>query len=152
MGMKRLILTSQSGASLILTDLADLVIFFPARFVGGPLPSSEELANYLGARSDDPRPGDHWSVFVGRWPSAINRAGRDIGLLEFCLQFETVELWFDPAPNNQLQLIWLLDYFRPHPHVVSRLRLRLVDFDLTDIPLTGLGKWKVLDVGVTTAE
>ena len=150
--MKRLILTSLSGASLIRTDLADLVIFFPARFVWGPLPSSEELANYLGARSDDPRPGDHWSVFVGRWPSAINKAGRDIGLIEFCLQFETVELWFEPAPNDQLQLIWLLDYFRSHPEVVARLRLRLVDFDLTSIPPTGLGKRKVHDIGVTAAE
>jgi hypothetical protein len=152
MGMKRLILTSLSGAALIRTDLADLVIFFPARFVGGPLPSPEELANYLGARSDDPRPGDHWSVYFGRWPSALKKAGRDTGLLEFCLQFEIVELWFEPAPNDQLQLIWLLDYFRPHPQVVSRLRLRLVDFHLTDIPPTGLGKWKVPDIGVTAAE
>ena len=152
MGMKRLILTSLSGCSLIRTDLADLVIFFPARFVAGPLPSPDELANYLGARSDDPRPGDHWSVYVGRWPSALEKAGRDIGLLEFCLQFETVELWFEPGPNDQLQLVWLLDYFRPHPQVVSRLRLRLVDFDLTDIPPTGLGKWKVQDIDVTAAE
>lgn len=150
--MKRLILTSLSGAALIRTDLADLVIFFPVRFVGGPLPSPEELANYLGARSDEPRPGDHWSVYFGRWPSALKKAGRDTGLLEFCLQFEIVELWFEPAPNDQLQLIWLLDYFRPHPQVVSRLRLRLVDFDLTDIPQTGLGKWKVQVVAVTAAE
>ena len=152
MGMKRLILTSLSGASLIRTDLGDLVVYFCARFVWGPLPSPDELSNYLGARSDDPRPGDHWSVFVGRWPSAINKAGRDIGLIEFCLQFETVELWFEPAPNDQLQLIWLLDYFRSHPEVVARLRLRLVDFDLTSIPPTGLGKRKVHDIGVTAAE
>ena len=152
MGMKRLILTSLSGASLIGTDLADLVIFFPARFVGGPLPSPDELANYLGARSDDPRPGDHWSVYFGRWPSALNRAGRDVGLLEFCLHFETIELWFDPGPNDQLQLIWLLDYFRPHLEVVARLRFRLVAFDLISIPPTGLGKLKVQDIGVTGAE
>jgi hypothetical protein len=150
--MTRLILAGDSGPNLFRADLADLVVYFPSRFVWGPLPSSEELANYLGARSDDPRPGDHWSVYVGRWPSAIKKAGRDVALLEFCLQFETVELWFDPAPNNQLLLIWLLDYFRPHPQVVSRLRLRLVGFDLTDIPQTGLGKWKVQDIDVTAAE
>ena len=103
-------------------------------------------------RSHERRPGDHWSVFVGRWPSAINKASKDLGLLEFCLQFETVELWFDPGPNDQLQLIWLLDYFRPHPEVVARLRLRLVGFDLSDIPPTGLGKWKVQDIDVTGAE
>jgi hypothetical protein len=85
------------------------------------------------------------------WPAAIT-ASKDLGLLEFCLHFDTVELWFDPARNNQLQLIWLLDYFRPHPEVVARLRLRLVDFDLTSIPPTGLGKWKVQDIDVTGAE
>jgi hypothetical protein len=149
--MKRLILTSLSGCSLISAGLADLVIFFPSRFVGGPLPSPDELAAYLGVRSHDHRPGDHWSVYFGRWPAAI-KASKDIGLLEFCLHFETVELWFDPGPNDQLQLIWLLDYFRPHPEVVARLRLRLVDFDLITIPPTGLGKRKVQDIDVTGAE
>jgi hypothetical protein len=149
--MTRLILTSLSGCSLIGADLADLVIFFPSRFVWGPLPSPDELATYLGARSHDHRPGDHWSVYVGRWPPAI-KASKDLGLLEFCLHFETVELWFDPGPNDQLQLIWLLDYFRPYPEVVARLRLRLVDFDLISIPPTGLGKWKVQDIDVTGAE
>ena len=33
-------------------------------------------------------------------------------LAEFCEPYETVELWFDLRPNAQLQLIWLLDYFR----------------------------------------
>ncbi len=149
--MTRLILTSPSGCSLIGADLADLVIFFPSRFVWGPLPSPDELATYLGARSHDHHPDDHWSVYVGRWPAAI-KASKDLGLLEFCLHFETVELWFDPGPNDQLQLIWLLDYFRPYPELVARLRLRLVDFDLISIPPTGLGKWKVQNIDVTGAE
>lgn len=149
--MTRLILAGDSGPNLFRADLADLVVYFPSRFVWGPLPSPDKLASYLGARLPDQRPGDHWLTFVGRWPAAI-KASKDLGLLEFCLQFETVELWFDPAPNNQLQLIWLLDYFRPHPQVVSRLRLRLVNFDLVDIPQTGLGNWKVQDIGVTAAE
>jgi hypothetical protein len=33
-------------------------------------------------------------------------------------------------PNDQLQLIWLLDYFRCRPETAARLKLRLVDFDL----------------------
>ena len=35
-----------------------------------------------------------------------------------------------PTPTDQLQLIWLLDYFRAHPETVAKLVLRLVDFDL----------------------
>jgi hypothetical protein len=118
--MTRLILAGESGPSLFRSDLADLVVYFPSRFVGGPLPSPDELATYLGARSQDQRPGDHWSTYVGRWPAAM-KASKDLGLLEFCLHFDSVELWFDPAPNNQLQLVWLLDYFRPHPEVVARM-------------------------------
>jgi hypothetical protein len=149
--MTRLILTSLSGTELMLSDLADVVVIFGFRFVWGPLPPPDELAFYLAARSDRHTAATHWSTFSGRWP-ADAEARKHLGLIEFCQHCETVELWFDPNPNDQLQLIWLLDYFRPHPEVVARLRLRLVDFDLISIPPTGLGKWKVQDIDVTGAE
>ena len=101
-------------------DLADVVIPFSFRFVSGPLPSPDELATYLGARSEKHRPGSHWSDFVGRWPQTA-KARKDLGLLEFCKRYELVELWFDPDPNDQLQLIWLLDYFRSHPDTAAKL-------------------------------
>jgi hypothetical protein len=149
--MERLILTGQSGISLMLTDLADIVIPFPGfRFVWGPLPSPDELASYLAARSDKHGPGTHWSDYVG-WPRATD-APRDLGLAAFCRLFDTVELWFDPRPNNQLQLIWLLDHLRWHPEVLARLKLRLVDFDLVGIPREGLGKWQGPAVDVTQDE
>jgi hypothetical protein len=73
-------------------------------------------------------------------------------LVEFCRQCETVELWFDPGPNDQLQLIWLLDYFRSHPEIAARLRLRLVDYDLLSASPEELGRWKVQVVDVTRDE
>jgi hypothetical protein len=73
-------------------------------------------------------------------------------LVEFCHQYETVELWFDPGPNDQLQLIWLLDYFRSHPEIVARLRLRCVDYNLITATAEELGRWKVLAVDVTSDE
>ena len=82
--MTRLILTGESGASFMRSDLADIAIVFSFRFVWGPLPAPDELATYLGARSHDHAPGDHWSVYVGPWPPAI-KASKDLGLLEFCL-------------------------------------------------------------------
>ena len=118
--MKRLILTSSSGATLSRTGLADLVIPFTFRFVWGPLPSPDELAAYLAARSDKHAPGTHWSDYGGRWPIAT-KARKDFGLVEFCKQCDTIELWFDPSPNQQLQLIWLLDYFRSYPGIAARL-------------------------------
>jgi hypothetical protein len=143
--MKRLILTG-SGISLERTDLADVVIPFSCFcFVWGPLPSPDELASYVAARSDKHAPGAHWSDY-SRWPRATG-ARKDLGLVEFCRHCEAVELWFDPNPNDQLQLVWLLDYFRSHPEIVARLRLRLVDFDLNSATHEELGRWQMAGAG-----
>jgi hypothetical protein len=149
--MTRLILTSQSGFSLGRTDLADVVIPFTFRFVWGPLRSPDELATYLAARSDDHAPGTHWSDFVGRWPPAT-KARKDFGFLEFCRHCEKVELWLDPGPNDQLHLVWLLDYFSSHPEIAARLRLRLVDYNLIGASDEELGRWQTLAVDVTKDE
>lgn len=111
--MKLLILTSLSGSSLMRTDLADQVIVFSFRFVWDRLPSADELATYVAPRSEKNGPCRHWSDFTGRWRQA-NKGHKNLGLVEFCEPYETIELWFDPHPNDQLQLIWLLDYFRAH--------------------------------------
>jgi len=149
--MKRLILTSSSGYALSRTGIADLTISFSFRFAWGPLPSPEEIAAYLGARSKDQGSGYHWSGYAGRWsPDAKDR--RDLALVEFCQPYDTIELWFDPDPNDQLQLIWLLEYFRSHPEIVAKLRLRLVDFHLLMIREENFHKARVPDVAVTEAE
>jgi hypothetical protein len=149
--MTRLILSSESGFSLDRTDLADVVIPFIFRFVWGPLPSPDELATYLAARSDDHAPGTHWSDYVGPQPAAI-KARKNFGFIDFCRHCETIELWFDPRPNDQLQLVWLLDYFQSHPEIVARLRLRLIDYDLIIASPEELGRWKKPAVNVTRDE
>jgi hypothetical protein len=129
--MKRLIVTSLSGSSLPRSDLvdADAAIMFPFRFVSGSLPSLDELANYVAARSEKHGPGAHWSDFVGLWRHG-SKARKDLALFEFCKPYEVIELWFDPAPDDQLQLICWLDWFRSYPETATRLKLRLVDFNL----------------------
>jgi hypothetical protein len=149
--MTPLILTSLNGAGLMDSGLADLVISFCFRFVGGPLPSPDELATYLAARSDSHAPGTHWSDYAHRWRPAA-KARKDFGLVEFCQHYETVELWFDPGPNDQLQLVWLLDYFSSHPEIVARLRLRLVNYNLIGASHEELGRWKMPAVDVTRDE
>jgi hypothetical protein len=129
--MKRLILTSSSGMSLMRSDLvdADAAIMFPFRFVSGPLPSPDELASYVAARSEKHGQGFHWSDFVGRWRHG-SKARKDLALFEFCEPYEIIELWFDPAPDDQMQLICWLDWFRSYPEIAAKLKLRLVDFNL----------------------
>ncbi len=154
--MKPLILSGESGVSLMDTDLADLVVPFIFRFVWGPLPSPDELATYLAARSDKHGPGSHWSDYAVRWGRASkdSKDRKDLGLIEFCGQYQTIELWFDPGPNDQLQLIWLLDYFRSHANIVAKLRLRLVDFSLLVATSGELERWKgpALDVAADELE
>jgi hypothetical protein len=149
--MTRLILTGLHGADLQHSGRADVVIYFYFRFVWGPLPSSDELATHLAARSDKHARGTHWSDFCVR-KSSITQAHRDLGLIEFCKQCETIELWFAPHPDDQLHLIWLLDHFSSHPEIVARMRLRVVDFDLLVASPEQLAEEKVFGPGVTTRE
>jgi hypothetical protein len=146
--MTRLILTSGSGMALAMAGRADVVVFFHFRFVWGPLSSDDKLAFYLAARSPKHGPGEHWSDYV--IPSrAIDGARKALGLIEFCEHCETVELWFDPNPNDQLQLIWLFDCFRFLSEVAVQLR---VAFDLIRQRTEDLARWRVPKADVTEAE
>jgi hypothetical protein len=148
--MKRLILTSLAGSGLQQSDFADLVIPFSFRLVAGPLPLGE-LATYVATRSDKHGPGTHWSDYTGRRPLDA-KVGKDAGLIEFCQQCETIELWFDPDPNDQLLLVWLLDYLRPYPEIVARLSMRLIDYDLIGASPEELKRWKRPSVRVKKDE
>ena len=149
--MKRLILTSSSGLGLMRGDLAEVAVAFISRFVWGPLPSPDELATYVGARTDKTAPGAHWSDFVS-WRSKSDKARKHLALVDFCEPYDLIELWFDPEPNDQLLLVQMLDCLSFHPQIVARLKLRLVDFKLISLPMTGLGKWQVPTADVTADE
>jgi hypothetical protein len=148
--MKPLILTGWPIPEFTKSKFADLAVDFFFRFVWGPLPSPDEITNYLGPLAPDHAPGRHWSDFAARWSQSENRSRRDLSLAEFCQQYETVELWFDTQPNAQLHLVWLLDYFGSHPETVARLKFRLVD--LAMIGVDRLGKWQPPAVDVTEKE
>jgi hypothetical protein len=152
--MKPLILASSTVLDFYKDDFSDLAVGFFFHFVWGELPSSSELATYLGPRATDRDPigGRHWSDFADRWGQSKNKPLRDLSLAEFCQQYEIVELWFDTRPHAQLQLIWLLDHFRSYPETVAKLKLRLLDQDLIGLSPGGLGKWRPPLVDVTEQE
>jgi hypothetical protein len=137
--MKRLILTSSNGMSLKRSGISGDLISLPSiffRFVWGQLPSPDDLATYLAARSEKHGPGEHWSDYVD-WRSHRDKPRKKLGLFEFCDPYDVIELWFDREPNDQLRLTWLLDGFRSYPEVAARLKLRLIDFDLITVHLDG---------------
>ncbi|RXH17323.1 hypothetical protein EAS54_14445 [Bradyrhizobium guangzhouense] len=129
--MKRVILTSPSGVGLTYADRADMVVPLIFRFVWGPLPTSHHLGEYLTGGYFRGDPEVRWSDLVARSPQS-GLAHKELGLVWFCKAYgvEEIELWFDPSPSNQLQLIWILDYLRSEPYAAERTKLRLVDFDL----------------------
>jgi hypothetical protein len=148
--MKSLILTGWLMPEFTEPKFADLAVNFFFRFGWGPLPSPDDFATYLGPRTPDVKRGDHWSDFASRWSQSENRNQIALGLAEFCQQYESVELWFDTRPTAQLQLIWLLDYFRSYPETIARLKFRLVDLEM--IGLRRLGKWRPPVVNITKTE
>jgi hypothetical protein len=121
--------------------IADLVIPLDFRFVWGPLPTPSDLATSLSMRStqhDTALP--HWLENSGRRHDEIRRKG--LGLIELCQQCEMVELWVDPVPNAQLVLIWLLDYFRSHGKIASKLSLVQPDVRISGQRPEEVAKWR----------
>jgi len=154
--MKPLVLASLPESSFTQSGFADAALalrFFD--FVWGPQPSQDELAEHLGPRtsSNDGPGARHWSDWsVGSLKNSENHRHRDLCLADFCRHYETVELWFDSGPQDQLTLIWLLDYFKSHPEAVSRLKLRLVDQEMMMIDPDKIGDWRPPIVEVTEKE
>lgn len=151
--MKRVILTSSSGVGLIHANRADMVVPLIFRFVSGMLPTSHHLDAYLEGGSFRGDPAAMWFDLVGR-SSQIGLAHKNVGLVWFCKTYgvDLIELWFDPEPNSQLQLIWILDYLRSHPIVAERLKLRLVDFDLRDADAAELRQRSVRECDVAESD
>jgi hypothetical protein len=140
--MKRLIVTNDSSAAggLKKADLADIAIPIDRRLVWGPLPSETELAAFFEARTNQ-KPTDNWLDFGPT--SRLERFGiKDLGFVEVCVRSETVELWIDPEPNGQLQLIWLLDYLRSYANVASTLTLFQADVVIASQRPEALSKWR----------
>ncbi len=98
-------------------------------------------------------PGSHWLDyrFPSRLPASIEKiGGKDLGLVELCERCETVELWMETEPNDQLVLIWLLDYLRSHAKAaVAKMVLCLVDRNHGDDTPKELARWKFPLVDIT---
>jgi hypothetical protein len=147
--MARLVLTadSSSAGGLKLSGRADIAVGLEPRLVWGPLPSQDELAAFVAARSTQ-EPGSHW-LDHGSPGHMDEFGGRDFGLVELCQRCEAIDLWFDTKPNAQLVLIWLLDYLQSHADTAIIAKLVLVHLDSsldgTKLP----AKWRFPAVEVT---
>jgi hypothetical protein len=148
--MKRLILTFDDGAAGALrgAGLADCVVPFGLSFVWGRLRPANELKTFLSPRAAKPAAADfHWlDNLNGAQLEEARKQGA--GLIEFCERFETVELWADPEPNTQLQLVWLLDHIGPHADVVSKTVLVQTATRIGDHPPTNWAEQRLRAVPI----
>jgi hypothetical protein len=149
--MKPFILAGQYGLNFERSGRADAAVPFSFRFVDGMLPPPDELACYVAPLTKEHGRGAHWSVYTRGWHDP-HQGRKSLGLVEFCEPFETVELWFDPAPNDQLQLVWLLDLLSSYPQIIAKLKMRLVDFDLLMAQPEDLVRSQTRAVDVTERE
>ena len=149
--MSHLILTTNDRAESTLrqTGLANVVLGLYPRFVWSRLPSEERLLMGLEHRSTKHcNPGDHW--LSDACPDALNGFGtRDIGFFELCAKFDSIEIWVDPRPNDQLVLIWLLDLLRPYKEITTKLSLVHTDDKAANYAPESVAKWKLPAFKVT---
>ena len=75
-----------------------------------------------------------------------------MSLAEFCRPYESVELWFDSEPADQLQLIWLIDGLRSDPETAAKLKLRVVDYEMLTATPQQLAKWQDPAFPITEAD
>lgn len=130
--MKRLILTTDSSGagSIGAARLADLVIVLERRLVWGPPLSQAQLDAFFEVRNavrGSQDRGLHWQDYTTEW--RLERSGgKDLSLIEFCSRYDQIELWIDPDPNAQLNLVWLLDFLGAHDEPVSKMKFVQADF------------------------
>ncbi|MGX1324068.1 hypothetical protein AB7M17_007521 [Bradyrhizobium sp. USDA 377] len=143
--MSHLILTTNDFAANALRQsrAANVALGFRLRFVSGKLPSEEQLLIGLARRSaKHSNPGDHWLDDACR--ALLDGVGtRDIGFFELCEKFDSIELWVDPRPNDQLVLVWLLDLLRPYKEITTKLSLVHTDDIVANYAPQSVAKWKL---------
>jgi hypothetical protein len=146
--MKRLILTNNSSAagSIAVARVADFVIALERQLVREKSPSDVELAAFFGMRKKRRR-RPHWLDYMPGWRlERYDLTG--LGLIELCERYDKIDLWIDPYANDQLQLICLLHYLRPHREIASRLTLRQSDLRIGEHAPEELAKWRLPAVKV----
>ncbi|MFK4506230.1 hypothetical protein LPJ38_30925 [Bradyrhizobium daqingense] len=149
--MSRLILATNHLDEDVLRQSrqANVVLGFYPRFVRRKLPSEEQLLMGLERRSaKHGNSGDHWLDDACRG-SLEGFGTRDIGFFELCSKFDSIEIWVDPRPNDQLVLVWLLDLLRPYKEITTKLSLVHTDDHVAYYSPESVAKWKLPAFKVT---
>jgi hypothetical protein len=148
--MKRLILTNDSSAAghLGTAGVGDFRISLERQLVWGKLPSDAELSEFFGRRKKS-QSSLNWQDYQPKHRlEGIDAVG--LGLIELCSRFDTIELWIDPRPNDQLQLICLLHFLSAHREIISKLSLLQAQVLIGSQEPEVVAKQKLPTVGISS--
>src|SRR5262249_10198268 len=139
---KRLIITNGDSASghLKMAHRGAVVIPLVRTFIWGRLMTDAELAIFFAPRRKSKAKAKtktktetetrieteigtefHWLGYTWHWRDDDKIESPTNGLVEICMWADSVELWIDPCPNDQVQLICLLHYLRAYPEIAAKL-------------------------------
>jgi hypothetical protein len=128
--MTLLILTTDdpSAGCLRASRIADHAIAIEYRLVTGPVPPVAEPVAFFSRRAE------LGGSKIARWDqdgpgSRLSRCWFE--LMDMCKRFEDIEIWPNPDPNSQLQLVQLLGWLRSCPDIVQKLTLASPDFRIS---------------------
>jgi hypothetical protein len=121
---KRFIITNDDSAAGHLKGAhRDAVVIPLVRpFISGRLFTDAELAAFFAPRRKTKTKAQfHWLDCKPVWRNYKAAEKPVRGLVEICAWADTVELWIDPRPDDQVQLIGLLHYLRAYPEIAAKL-------------------------------
>jgi hypothetical protein len=147
--MKRLIITNDSSAAghLGVARLGDFRISLERQLIWGRFPSDAELSGFFGPRRKR-QSKLNWQDYQPQHRlEHIDAVG--LGLVELCSRFERIELWMDPRPNDQLQLVCLVHYICAYPEIASRLSLVQARVPMGGQGAGAVAQWKLPLVKIT---
>ena len=123
---KRLIITNGDSAAGHLKGAhrGALIVSLVRPLIWGRLFTEAELAVFFGRKAKTKgkaKTKPHWLDYKLLWRDDTKIETPDNGLVEICTWADTIELWIDPRPNDQVQLICLLHFLRQHPEIAAKL-------------------------------
>lgn len=121
--MKRLIIASEdsSGGCLKAAGFAEQVVTLGIDFLMLPAPLTTKPLAFFAARSRLIEPQHYgWDHFVNGSCRTRTNLRR---LAATARPYDRVEIWADPDPNAQIQLMWLLSWLAQHGGLIGKLFL-----------------------------
>lgn len=116
--------TDSGAGCLRQARIAEHVVGLGYELVHGPAPYTTEALDFFAARTALwPRNTEDWEIELTNTEVAKKLATE----ANIAAQCDAIEIWCDPTPNAQLQLLQLLDWLQTEPRIRDKLFVAFLD-------------------------